>query len=643
MTTTPETHVFEAEVREVLSLVIHSLYTERDIFLRELISNASDALDKLRFESLTHPELLPDGEPLGIALETDPDQRLLRIADNGIGMSREDLVKNLGSIASSGTRRFLDALKSGEAKADSPDLIGQFGVGFYSAFMVADEVVVETRAAGTDEGWRWSSKGDGEYTLEPAEGLNRGTLITLHLKEPGEDESDASQEWTVREIVRRYSDFVEYPIQMEVERSEPKLDEKGEPIEGQTEMVRSTETLNSQTPLWTRPKSEIEDTEYNEFYKHLTHDWNEPGDVLHLRAEGTLEYTALLYLPSQKPMDLFDPGKTGAHVSLYVRRVLIQKECEELLPTWLRFVRGVVECADLPLNVSRETLQDDPRVKQIQKHLVKKVLEKMTSKLGADRAAYEAMWESFGVVLKEGIWHGADEDGRIADACLFRSTHDEGWRTLAEYVEGMNEGQEAIYVLTGPDRATAAASPHLEAFRSKGLEVLLMVDPVDEWMLQRLQTYSDKPVQSIDRGDVDLDDEDTKKERADREETCKDLLSALGKSLEDHVESVRFSGRLTDSPAALVAGAGGMSGHMERLLKRSGQDVPSQKRVLEVNPDHPLVEGLKRLHGVDANSPRIGDYAELLFGQALLREGGAPVDTSRFTKLLTDLMVSSIG
>ncbi|MEO2164370.1 MAG: molecular chaperone HtpG, partial [bacterium] len=417
MTAQTETKSFEAEVQQVLSLVVHSLYSQREIFLRELVSNASDALDKLRFESLTQPDLMPEGESLGIVLDLDSDSRTLTVADNGIGMDREELMENLGRIASSGTRRFLEATQDGESEG-APDLIGQFGVGFYSAFMVADEVSVVSRKAGADEGWRWSSKGLGEYNIEPAEGAARGTLIQLRLKDVKEGEKDFCEEWALREIVKRYSDFVEYPIQMEVERTQPKKDEDGEDVEGETETVVETQTLNSMQPLWSRPKDEIESAEYKDFYQHLTHDWNEPLRTIHFRAEGSHEYTALLYLPKERPMDLFDGEGKTSRVSLYVRRVLIMRECEELLPPWLRFVRGVVESADLPLNVSRELVQDNPKVGRIRKRLVKKVLDAMGTMLSAERDGYEGFWLAFGSLIKEGIYFGDDDDSRISNLCL---------------------------------------------------------------------------------------------------------------------------------------------------------------------------------------------------------------------------------
>jgi molecular chaperone HtpG len=424
---TPDTLTFEAEVQSLLDLVIHSLYTNREIFLRELISNASDALDKLRFTALTDAELLPEGDELCVSIERDEEAGTLTIIDNGIGMNREDLMANLGTLASSGTRRFLEELREADAKT-RPELIGQFGVGFYSSFMVADKVVVTTRKAGEQEGWIWQSAGGGEYTVEEAaENTQRGTRITLHMQ-PGEDEQSFLTEWKVREIVRRYSDFIEYPVTMDVTRNEPELDDEGKPVEdGETKEVTSTETLNSMKPLWNRPKAEISAEEYAEFYKHLTHDWNEPAEVIHFRAEGTLEYTALLFIPKERPFDMFDSTQPKSRLSLHVRKVMVMNDCEELLPPWLRFVRGVVDSADLPLNVSRETLQDNPLLKKIQTRLVKKVLEVLDKRRTEQADGYAETWKAYGTILKEGIYMGDDGDNRISKLCLFRSSsHDPG-------------------------------------------------------------------------------------------------------------------------------------------------------------------------------------------------------------------------
>jgi len=649
MTAQAETHKFEAEVQQVLELVIHSLYAKREIFLRELLSNASDALDKLRFEALKDTALLPEGETLGIAIEVDREARLLRIADNGIGMSHDELVANLGTIASSGTRRFLQALKERDGSdaapgmPEMPEMIGQFGVGFYSAFMVADEITVETRRAGEERGWRWSSAGEG-YTIEEAPDLSRGTLVSLRLRAGDEDEDAGEflQEWRIREVVKRYSDFVEYPIQMEVERTEPKLDDAGEPIAGETETARRTETLNSMKPLWARPKAQLEEKDYAEFYRHLTHDWNDPLETLHFKGEGALEFTALLYLPAERPLDLFDPAQQKSRVSLYVRRVLIMRECADLLPPWLRFVRGVVESPDLPLNVSRETIQNSPRVRQIQKRLVKKVVEALAGLLESDREKYAKLWTSFGAILKEGIYYGQDDEGRISKIALFESSKTAGWTTLDEYVGRMPLKQEAIYTIVGSDKRTVEASPHLEALRAAGFEVLYLTDPVDEWVLQRLTEFDGKPIRQVEKGELETGDEEAKKKREAKQAEYKDLLEALAGALADDVSEVRFTGRLENSPAVLVSERDALSVHLERALRSSGRELPRRKRILELNPEHRLVGGLKKVFDVDPKSPRIAEYAQLLHGQALLAEGSPLPDPARFSKLVTELMVAAV-
>ena len=618
MTAQLETHRFEADVQDLLGLMIHSLYTEKDIFLRELISNASDACDKLRLESLTQEGLLGAGEELGIRLETDADARTLTIIDNGIGMSRQEMAENLGTIARSGTRAFLDDLKKRD-DASAAALIGQFGVGFYSAFMVADRVVVESRRAGTEAAARWTSEAGGTYTLEPLDEAERGTRVILHLKpraegEDAEGEPDFLDEWTIKATVKRHSDFVEYPIRL------------GE------------ETLNSRKPLWARPSSEITAEEHAEFYRHIAHDFTEPARVIHVRAEVPVEFAALLYVPKARRMAFLEKPEQDSQISLYVKRVLIMPDCADLLPPWLRFVRGVVECPDLPLNVSRQTLQANPITRRIQKHLVSKVLSALGEMLEKDRETYETFFEAHGRVLKEGIYQGADDDNRISRRCLFPSTTQDGLTTLGDYVARMAEGQASIWTLAGMERETAAASPHLEAFRAKGQEVLLMSDPVDEWMLQRLTSFEDKPLKAIDRGDVDLDTEEEKKAREESEKSHEKLFEAMQKALEDDVSEVRFSSRLKDSAAVLVGEAGAASAAMERVMREvQGLDLPKSKRILELNPAHPIVGRLEALHS--SARDQLDDYAYLLYGQALLTEGSPLVDPGRFARLVTQLMV----
>lgn len=646
MTAKTETMAFEAEVREVLDLMIHSLYTNREIFLRELISNASDALDQLRFRSLTEEGLMDSGEPLFIELIPDREGGTLTIRDNGVGMTRDQIVANLGTIARSGTKNFLAQMREQDG-GNAPELIGQFGVGFYSAFMVADEVTVETRAAGSSEAWRWRSRAEGEYELEELSGeqvCERGTRITLHLREAeeeGESAKDYLNEYRLREIVRRYSDFVEFPIEMDIEREEPELDDDGKEIEGSRKKVTKREVLNSMRPLWSRDKSEITDEEYAEFYRHFTHDWSEPHESIHFKAEGTLEFSALLFIPSQRPFDMFDGAQRNSNLSLYVKRVFISNECEELLPGWLRFVKGLVDSSDLPLNISRETLQENRILQQIKKRLVTKVLDALAYELGNEREKYEKFWDNFGTALKEGVVMGEDEDERLAKLLLFGSTHGESKTSLTEYVERMPEEQEAIYVLVGMDETSVATSPHLEAYARKGYEVLYFDQPADEWVVDRLREFDGKPVRSIGRGDLDFESEEEKSAREQLQESESGLLETIQNHIDDTVKEVRLSSRLSESPAVLVTDENDMSPGMRRMMERAGQPVPETKRILELNPEHPLFARLKNLYEEDTQSPKLAGFSELLLGQALIFEGADVPDPARFSKLVTDLMVGN--
>lgn len=602
---------FETEVQELLDLMIHSLYSHPEIFLRELISNASDACDKLRFEALTEPELVADTTQLGIRIEADPEARTVTISDNGIGMSRDELIANLGTIAGSGTRRLMRELKEKGAE-ERPELIGQFGVGFYASFMVADEVVVESRRAGEDTGHRWSSKADGRYTIEEAEGVERGTKITLHLQDLGDDGQDFSAEYVLRGLVERYSDFVEYPIRM------------------------GDDTLNSMKPVWARPKSEVTSEEYAEFYKHLSHDFHDPLETIHFKAEGSTEYTALLYIPAQRPFDLFREQQPQSKLSLYVKRVLITSECQELLPSWLRFVRGVVEAADLPLNVSREILQSNPHMRAIKKRLSKKVVSALAAILKDDRERYTGFWNAFGSVLKEGICLGEDEDGSIAELCLFESSRGAGRTTLAEALERMPANQPAIYTITGPDRATLDASPHVAAYVKRGFEVLYLTDPIDEWMIDRLQEFKDKPLRSVHAVDDDLLSESEKETVAAAAEEHATLVTKLAEHFGDKLAEVRFSGRLADAPAMLGTKEGALRPHMDRAFAETRGSTPGAERVLELNPGHPLVARLSELAAQGGED--FADRADLLYGQALLAEGSPVPDPARFSKLIVDLL-----
>lgn len=636
----PDTRRFEAETSDLLRLVIHSLYTQKDIFLRELISNASDALDKLRHASLTDDSILGDDEELEIRLEVDPDARTLSVIDNGIGMSRDELAENLGTIARSGTKAFMEKLKSAGAE-QAPELIGQFGVGFYSSFMVADKVVVASRKLGEDAGAVWTSEAEGEYTIHDGVETPRGTRVTLHLKEAaeGEDSQDFTSPWVLRGVVKQHSDFVGWPIRTDVESTEPVLDDEGNPKDDETKTVTKTETLNSQQPLWARPRGEVQEDEHGEFYRHLSHDWNAPYAHLHIHAESPVEYRALLYAPAQKPYDFFQDPRRGSRLALYVKRVLIMPECEDLLPPWLRFVRGVVDCADLPLNVSRQTLQANPVMAKIKKHLTSKVVSLLAERLKKDREGYAKFFTSFGAILKEGIYQGDDTKNRISKVCLFQTTHESGTTTLAEYVERMEEGQESIHVLTGLDADTLARSPHLEAYKAKGQEVLLLSDPVDDWMLQRFKTFDEKPIHQIHQGDTALESDEEKDSRAKQDEAHKDFLEAVQTHLDEHVGGVRFSARLTDSPAILVGAEGGMGAAMEQVMREMGQDVPKSRKTLELNAEHEAVKGLMAAFAEDAEGDAFKDKSDLMLGLASLAEGRTPPDPVRFGQLVTSVFL----
>ncbi len=619
-----ERHEFQAEVKQLLDLMVHSLYSDKDVFLRELISNASDALDKLRFERLTGPEAGEHGE-LHIELSSDAIERTLTIADNGIGMSRDEVIKNIGTIAKSGTREFLAAAKAApKAGQLSPELIGQFGVGFYSAFMVADKITLVTRKAGEAGATRWESTGDGAYTIEDAERAEAGTTITLHLK-PVDDEQglrDFTNERVQDEVVKRYSDFVAYPIK------------------------RGEKTLNSMKAIWDRPKHEVTEDEYKEFYKHISHDWTDPLRTIPVKMEGTLEAYALLYLPAKPPFDLFSPEmKRG--VQLYVKRVFVMDECKELMPSYLRFVKGVVDAHDLSLNVSREILQKDRQIAIIRKQLVKKVLGTLDDMKRDARDEYLGFWAGFGPALKEGLVTPEGDPEKLLELVLAASTHEDGKpTTLAEYVARMKEGQDQIYVLTGTSKDAVARSPLLEGFTAKGYEVLLFSDPIDEIWLEREPTFQGKPLKSIGRGDVQPGSEDERKAAAaaieDQRKELGDLLVCLRAAIEHDVKEVRLSSRLTSSPSCLVADEHDLTPRMQRLLEQLGQAPPPVKPVLELNPNHPLMPKLKAAFAADSQDPRLAAYARLLLGQAYLADTGQLPDPASFTKALDDVMLRAL-
>lgn len=624
-TATKETLGFQTEVKQLLQLMIHSLYSNREIFLRELVSNASDACDKLRFEALHNGSLFESDPDLKIKVSFDKTARTLTIADNGIGMSREEVVNNLGTIAKSGTREFFQAL-TGDQQKDA-HLIGQFGVGFYSSFIAADRVTVVTRRAGlaADQGVRWESEGAGEFSIEMIDRPARGTEITLHLKE-GQD--DLLSGWKLRQIIRKYSDHIVQPIVMQ----------KEEWKDGEQVATDEDETVNQASALWARPKSEISEEQYREFYKHVGHDFEEPLAWLHARVEGRQDYTQLLYIPAHAPFDLWDRQQRHG-VKLYVRRVFIMDDAEQLLPAYLRFVRGIVDSNDLPLNVSREILQESKDIEALRAGCTKKVLGLLEDLAENQKEKYAIFWKEFGRVLKEGIGEDHANREKIAGLLRFASTHadtEEESVSLADYIGRMKEGQEKIYTVTADSFTAAKHSPHLEIFRKKGIEVLLLSERVDEWVLGHLTEFEGKPLQSVAKGGLDLgklEDEAEKKAQEEQAGAFKELMEKMQASLGERVKEVRVTHRLTDSPACLVADEHDMGGNLARLLKAAGQKAPATKPILEINPDHPVVQRLKYEEG------RFDDWSAVLFDQALLAEGGQLEDPAAFVKRVNALML----
>jgi molecular chaperone HtpG len=619
---------FKAEVNELLNLVIHSLYTNKEIFLRELISNASDAIDKLRYEALTDKSLAEGADGFKIKLVVDEAAGTLTISDNGIGLSREDAIRELGTIAHSGTREYLEAISKGDSK-DNPDLIGQFGVGFYSAFMVADDVTVISKKAGSDEtAIRWESTAHGSFTIEDDERSSSGTDVIVKLKD--EDKEYLSQ-WRLREIVTKYSDFIEHPIVMDVEEEEADKDDP----EKKVKVIKET-TLNSLKAIWLKKPAEITDEEYKKFYSHVSHDFFPPAETIHFKAEGTSEFTALVFIPSQAPMDIlykdFKPGPM-----LYVRRVQIMQNCEELIPPYLRFIKGVVDSSDLPLNVSREMLQKNPSVEVIKKSLTKKVLDALKSMKDNRASDYEKFYEQLGRVLKEGIHYDFSKKEEIAALTLLETTTTEpgALTDLDSYVERMKPDQEEIYYITAPTRADANASPYLERFKDKGIEVLIMLDEVDDIIMSSLGEYKGKKIRSVTKGDITLKGDDEPSENKELD----DLIGFIAKELEGKVKNVRLSGRLTDSPCCIVTDEGGMDHNMEAMMKAMGQEVPKSERTLELNPKHPLVIAMDSKHKKGGSEAELKEYVALLYGQARLLMGDRPEDPAEFAGLMNKLMV----
>lgn len=635
---------FQAEARQLLDLMVHSVYSNKDAFLRELVSNASDALDKLRLEAFRNKDLEVDTSDLHIEIEVDKEARTLTVRDNGIGMSRDEVVDLIGTLARSGTAELRQQLRKAQNAEASDELIGQFGIGFYSVFMVADRVEMLTHKAGQSEAIRWESSGDGTYTIESVDDAPQGTSITLHLKpEDAEDAlHDYTSEWTIRGLIKKYSDFIAWPIRMQVERRTPPSEEGGEET-----VTVETQTLNSMQALWARPKEEVSQEEYNEFYKHISHAWDDPLEVIAMKAEGTFEYQALLFIPSHAPFDLFNrDAQVG--VQLYVKRVFIMGECDQLMPEYLRFVKGVVDAADMSLNVSREILQQDRQINAIRRRLTKKVLSTIKELQAQRPEDYRTFWTEFGRVVKEGLLSDFDNQETLLAISSFASTHsDTEPTTLAEYVERMKDGQEQIFYATGESRQQLLKSPHLEAFKAKGYEVLLLTDPVDELWVNTVTEFDGKPLQSTAKGEVDLDSEEDKAaheaERKEQEKDFADLISWLQQTLAEHVKEVRLSTRLTESPACLITDTFEMTPALARIYRANGQEVPVGKRILELNPGHPLVTGLRQAHSErGGENTELAETAELLYGTALLAEGGALEDPARFAELLAQRLARTV-
>ncbi len=639
-----ETHEFKTEVKQFMNLIINSLYSNKEIFLRELISNASDALDRLSFKTQTEPEILGSDTEFKIKIIPDKENKTLTVSDNGIGMGHDDIVENIGTIARSGTAAFLEALeKSKKQETLAPELIGQFGVGFYSSFIVADTVTVITRPPDSDVATKWESTGDGTYSIESTTKENRGTDVILTLKELDADDPDFTNEWTIRQIVKRHSDFVRYPIVMDVEREVPEsestdqqvLDKDGKPVEGEKKTEIREETLNSMKAIWARDKKDITEEEYKDFYSHISHDWNPPLTHLHLKMEGVTEYSALLFIPSQAPFDLFHPERQHG-IQLYCRRVFIMDDCREILPEYLRFIKGVVDAPDLNLNISREILQQDALVRNIRKNLNKKILEKLA---GLDSETYETFYEEFGAVIKEGIHTDFENRDKLIELARFKTSRSEGkWVALKDYVANMKNDQEFIYYLTGDNLTTMLNSPHLEALREKDYEVLLMTDPVDEFVIQAMPEYDGKKLKSAEKGDLGLEQVDDEKKSH-----YEPLFEKIKSHLEDQVKDVKPSSHLKESVACLSGETSDMSAYMEKLLKASGQPLPETKRVLELNLDHPLLEKIQTLYENNHDDETLQEYSRLLMDLAVVSEGGKIENPTRFSKMVGELMAKGIA
>jgi len=621
-----EKHAFQTEVKQLLHLMINSLYTHKEIFLRELVSNASDACDELRFEALTDNSLFDNDDQLQVELEIDAEANTITIRDNGIGMNKKEVIANIGTIAQSGTAKFIEKMK--ESDEHDASMIGQFGVGFYSSFLVADNVVLHTRRAGSKTGIKWVSKGDGEYTLETVKKASRGTEITMHLRE---EAGEFANDYRIREIIKKYSNHISIPIMM-LKAEMPGADDDEEKKEDSTP---EWEQINGGTPIWARPKNKVKAEEYNTFYTGLSYDPEPPAMVLHNRVEGNLEYSSLFFVPSKAPFDLWDREQRHG-VKLYVKRVFISDDAKNLMPNYLRFIRGLVDASDLPLNISREFLQDDPQLTKIRNASVKKILTELKKIANKDSDKYQAIWNEFGKVLKEGIAEDHANHENITPLLRFSSTSSEGETqtvSFADYISRMDEEQKEIYFITAETYAGAKASPHLEIFNKRGKEVLLLSDPIDEWVVNQLNEVEGKTLKSIAKGDVDFgEDKDDKKKEEKKEKAIKPLLEKIKEALGDEVKEVKMSNRLVDSPSCLIAEQNGMGGNMERIMKAMGQDMPEEKPILEINPDHALIEKLEK------DEANLDDWAHILFDQAALSEGATLKDPGAYVKRINKLL-----
>ena len=634
--TSTETRGFETEAKQLLHLMIHSLYSNKEIFLRELISNASDAADKLRFEALSRPELLAEDSPLQVQIDVDSEAKTITIADNGIGMTRDEVITNLGTIAKSGTAQFLESL-TGDQKKDS-QLIGQFGVGFYSAFIVADEVEVLTRKAGTEasEATLWTSKGEAEYSIAPAEKAESGTTITLHLKK---SEEDFAEDYRLRSIVKKYADHISIPVMMPKQEM-PAADEEQEESKEAEDKPVEYEAVNDAKALWTRPRSEVSEDEYKEFYKYISHDFADPLDWSHNKVEGKLEYNSLLYLPGKAPFDLWNRDAARG-LKLYVQRVFIMDDAEQFLPLYLRFMKGVVDSNDISLNVSREILQKDPVVDSMRSALTKRALDMLEKLKKKDKDKYAQFWAEFGQVLKEGPGEDFANREKIAKLLMFTTTESGGDsqdQSLEDYVGRMKDGQEKIYYIASESLKAARNSPHLEIFRKKGIEVILMHDRIDEWLMSHLHEFDGKQFQDIARGELDLgklEDKEEKEKQEETEKAFKDLVERIKENLGEKVKEVRLTHRLTDSPACLAIDEHDMGLQMRKIMEASGQAVPDAKPIFEINPEHPLVQKLDK----EADEDRFTDLVSVLFGQASLAENGELADPGEFSSSLNKLLL----